>query len=1086
MSEQITPNNQSSFSRRDFLKMSAVTGGAAALLGGMSHLSQMITQAAANNSDYPLADVNNQINTVCLQCNTGCAIKVKLLDGVAAKIDGNPYSPWTMWPHPAYETPLKDMATIGGAICPKGQSGLQSAYDPYRIVSVLKRKPGTKRGEGQWVTIPFDQAIDEIVNGGDLFGEGRIEGLKDLYALKDPALAKKMSDAIKAIWDEKDAEKKTALVADFKTTFKDNLDVLIDPDHPDLGPKNNQFAFVWGRLKNGRADLFKRFMGDAFGSNNANGHTTVCQGSLYFTGKAMSEQFDAATAKFTGGSKFYWQSDTGNSEFVIYVGANMFEANYGPPQRVPKMTKGLAEGGSKYAVLDPRMSKAAAHAWKWFPVKPGQDLAVAMAMIRWIIENVRYNLAFLSNANKAAAVEGGEKSWTTAPWLVKIKDGKPGKFVRASELGLVEKGTKQDADGKEVTIYTDASKVEYIFDPLVVLVDGEPVPFDPNSADAPVRGEPLAHVTLNEIECKTGLQVIYEASQEHSIAEWAEIAGLRERDIVTLAAEFTSHGTRAVADLHRGASQHTNGFYTVLAWYTVNSLIGNPDHVGGMIKGTTYDYMGSKAKGPFEIAKMIDAKNVKFGLDILRTVTTYDKSTLFDGSYPTKRPWFPLATDVYQEDIPSMGDAYPYQVKALMLYMSAINYSLPSGQTVSAILADSKKIPLIFTSDILVGETSQYADYIFPDLSYLERWEFHGTHPSVPWKVENIRQPAVAIPGWHTVKVFGEEQPLSAEAMMMALAEKLNLPGFGPNGLGEGVPFTRPEHLYLKQVANIAFGEKEDGSDSVPEADDEEVQIFLTARRNLPKTVFDEATWKAAIGNDESLWRKVIYVLNRGGRFQDYAKAYKGDLVANAYGKQMNLYQEKTATAVNTMTGKTLAGYATYIAPGLSSLGEEIVDNGYELNLITHKAINMTKARTITNYWLLSLLPEGPVWINSQDARKLGIKDGDQVKVVSASNPDGAWDLHDGTQKPMIGKARVVEGMRPGVISFALGYGHWASGSRDIVIDGVLIRGDKRRQAGFHANAAMRVDPHLGNVTLTDLVGGSAVFYDSKVKLVKV
>jgi hypothetical protein len=67
---------------------------------------------------------------------------------------------------------------------------------------------------------------------------------------------------------------------------------VIDPDHPDLGPKNNQFAFVWGSLKNGRGDLFKRFVGDSFGSINANGHTTVCQGSLYFTGKAMSEQFD--------------------------------------------------------------------------------------------------------------------------------------------------------------------------------------------------------------------------------------------------------------------------------------------------------------------------------------------------------------------------------------------------------------------------------------------------------------------------------------------------------------------------------------------------------------------------------------------------------------------------------------------------------------------------------------------------------------------------------------------------------------------------------------------------------------------------
>jgi tetrathionate reductase subunit A len=71
-----------------------------------------------------------------------------------------------MWPHPAFETPLQDLAATDGAICPKGQAGLQSVYDPYRIVKVLKRKPGSKRGGGEWVTLSFDQAVDEIVNGG--------------------------------------------------------------------------------------------------------------------------------------------------------------------------------------------------------------------------------------------------------------------------------------------------------------------------------------------------------------------------------------------------------------------------------------------------------------------------------------------------------------------------------------------------------------------------------------------------------------------------------------------------------------------------------------------------------------------------------------------------------------------------------------------------------------------------------------------------------------------------------------------------------------------------------------------------------
>jgi len=40
--------------------------------------------------------------------------------------------------------------------------------------------------------------------------------------------------------------------------------------------------------------------------------------------------------------------------------------------------------------------------------------------------------------------------------------------------------------------------------------------------------------------------------------------------------------------------------------------------------------------------------------------------------------------------------------------------------------------------------------------------------------------------------------------------------------------------------------------------------------------------------------------------------------------------------------------------------------------------------------------------------------------------------------------------------------------------------------AGTHLNAAMRVDPHLKNIALQDVVGGSVVFYDTRVKLIKV
>ena len=56
----------------------------------------------------------------------------------------------------------------------------------------------------------------------------------------------------------------------------------------------------------------------------------------------------------------------------------------------------------------------------------------------------------------------------------------------------------------------------------------------------------------------------------------------------------------------------------------------------------------------------------------------------------------------------------------------------------------------------------------------------------------------------------------------------------------------------------------------------------------------------------------------------------------------------------------------------------------------------------------------------------------------------------------------------------------------DVTIDGKVVKGDKRRAGGVHANAAMWVDPHLKNTCMIDKVGGSVSFYDTRVKLIKV
>ena len=107
------------------------------------------------------------------------------------------------------------------------------------------------------------------------------------------------------------------------------------------------------------------------------------------------------------------------------------------------------------------------------------------------------------------------------------------------------------------------------------------------------------------------------------------------------------------------------------------------------------------------------------------------------------------------------------------------------------------------------------------------------------------------------------------------------------------------------------------------------------------------------------------------------------------------------------------------------------------------------------------------------------------MKVVSSTNPDGVYMLAESVVKLTTGRPQLTETLRPGVVSLALGYGRWATGARDVAIDGDMIEGDPCRAAGVHANAAIWIDPALKNTCLLDPAGGSVSFPDSKIKLVK-
>jgi len=137
--------------RRDFAKLIAGTGSVVALGSVLSklELSQVLTVFAeekASSSDK-IEDV--KIPSVDLMCTVSCGILARRVNGRLVKIEGNPN-------HPINE----------GGLCPKGNCGIMTLYDPYRIKAPLKRtNTRKKRGEDPaWVEISWDEAIELIAS----------------------------------------------------------------------------------------------------------------------------------------------------------------------------------------------------------------------------------------------------------------------------------------------------------------------------------------------------------------------------------------------------------------------------------------------------------------------------------------------------------------------------------------------------------------------------------------------------------------------------------------------------------------------------------------------------------------------------------------------------------------------------------------------------------------------------------------------------------------------------------------------------------------------------------------------------------
>ena len=117
-----------------------------------------------------------------------------------------------------------------------------------------------------------------------------------------------------------------------------------------------------------------------FGSPNSLRHPTLCLSSNIRGFQSVFGTYPAA--------------DVANARYLIMAGANRAESIF-TPDTMDIFNR--PTGSCKLVYLDPRFTKTAAKADQWLPIKPGTDMAFALAMMQVIIGENLHDREFIEN-----------------------------------------------------------------------------------------------------------------------------------------------------------------------------------------------------------------------------------------------------------------------------------------------------------------------------------------------------------------------------------------------------------------------------------------------------------------------------------------------------------------------------------------------------------------------------------------------------------------------------------------------------------------------------------------------------------------
>jgi anaerobic selenocysteine-containing dehydrogenase/ferredoxin-NADP reductase len=326
------------------------------------------------------------------------------------------------------------------------------------------------------------------------------------------------------------------------------------------------------------------------------------------------------------------------------------------------IAKGRAKG-AKLVVVDPRPIALAKESDAWLPVRPGTDTALALGLIREMIQRHLYDESFL-------------RDWTNAAFLIRQDTGT---FLR-------ERMVWPDATSDRYLVWDDDSS--------------RPVPIDADQCIPPTLSRRMrlrGSITINTIDaqgkpthtvCLPSFELLAREAALYDAARVKDITGV-DPHAVSAAAELMQGGRRTAYYAWSGLSQHTNATQMQRAVTNLYALTGSFDRIGGNRVRRGPFYRGVNAWGRLTKDQLANALGI-------------EERPLG----PPSMGWI-TARDLYR----AVAEGTPYQVRALM----AFGTNLPVSQADTDLAEDAlTKVEFHVHCDLFETPAARYADIFLP------------------------------------------------------------------------------------------------------------------------------------------------------------------------------------------------------------------------------------------------------------------------------------------------------------------------------------------------------------------------------------